>query len=341
LLVIKGPTVSSEDQAAKNLAFKNGLGQLPFVKQYAASNNIPGRGYNFSAEAITRLNPQPGDEKKSYWMFIADDRFFDTYQIQFAQGQAYSAEDANRAWMNCKKVLVNEKAAGQLGFQKNERIVGQKINWAGTEYEIAGVVKDYHHLSLQKPIDPVVYLPSVSFYYFSIRTDAANMQQKISTLNSMYKQYFPGNPFEYFFADETFNKQYNADQQLGNVFIAAAVIAILIACLGLFGLAAFTAKQRTKEIGIRKVLGASVASIAGLLSVDFIKLVLLSICLATPIAWWALNRWIMDFAYRTELGWWIFAVAALVALFIAIVTVSVQAIRAGMANPVSSLRRDE
>ncbi|MES1218968.1 MAG: ABC transporter permease [Bacteroidota bacterium] len=163
LLIIKGPTVSSDNQAERNVGFKNALGQLAFVKKYAASNNVPGRGYNFSADNITKLSPQKGDEKKSYWMFISDDKFFDTYDIKFAQGKAFTAEDANRAWMNCKKVLVNEKAAAQLGFAKNETIVGQKINWAGAQYEIAGVVKDYHHLALQKPIDPVVFLPSVSF----------------------------------------------------------------------------------------------------------------------------------------------------------------------------------
>ena len=128
------------------MAFKNGLGQLPFVKKYAASNNLPGKGYNFSTDHITRLSPQKGDEKKSYRMFISDDKFFDTYDIQFTQGKAFSADDANRAWMNCKKILMNEKAAAQLGFEKNESIVGRKINWAGTQYEIAGMVKNYHHL---------------------------------------------------------------------------------------------------------------------------------------------------------------------------------------------------
>jgi len=340
LLVIKGPSISSEEQAERNVAFKNALSQLSFVKKYAASNNVPGNGYNFSADHITRLIPQKDDDKKSYSMLISDDKFFDTYNIKFAQGKAFSTDDAIRAWMNCKKMLINEKAAAQLGFSKGELIAGQKINWNGTQYEITGVVKDYHHLSLQRPIDAMIFLPSVSFNYFTIQTEASNLKQKITTLNTLYKKYFPGNPFEYFFADETFNKQYNTEQQLGNVFIAAAIIAILIACLGLFGLAAFTAQQRTKEIGIRKVLGASVTNITALLSKDFVKLVLISICIASPIAWWALNRWLMDFAYRTNISWWIFAVAGGVAVLIAIVTVSFQAIKAAVANPVKSLRTE-
>jgi putative ABC transport system permease protein len=340
LLVIKGPTVSSEDQADKNTAFKNQLGRIPFIKKYAGSNNIPGKGYNFSADGITRLNPARGDEKKSYSMFISDDKYFDTYDISFVQGKAFTEEEAMKAWMNAKKLLVNEKAAAELGFAKGEQIAGQKILWGGTEYEIGGVVKDYHHLSLHKQVDPMVFLPSTSFVYFTVKTGTDNLQQKIATLNTLYKEYFPGNPFEYFFADDTFDKQYSSEQQLGNVFIAAALIAILIACMGLFGLAAFTAQQRTREIGIRKVLGASIGNITTMLSGDFVKLVLISVCIASPIAWWALNKWLQDFAYRVSIGWWVFALAALIALVIAVVTVSTQAIRAAVLNPVKSLRSE-
>jgi putative ABC transport system permease protein len=340
LLVIKGPTVSTEGQAEKNIAFKNALGQLSFVKKYSGSNNVPGSGYNFFGDHITRLSPQKDDEKKSYAMFICDEKYFDTYDIKFAQGNAFTSDDAMHAWMNCKKVLINEKAATEMGFLKNENIAGQKINWANTQYEIVGVVKDYHHLSLQKPIDPMIFLPSVSFVYFTIQTDVNNLQQKIGTLNNLYKQYFPGNPFEYFFADEKFNKQYAEEQQLGNVFIASAVIAVIIACMGLFGLAAFTAQQRTKEIGIRKVLGASVTNIATLLSKDFVKLVFIAICIASPIAWWALSKWLLNFAYRTNLGWWIFAGAGAMAVLIAVLTVSFQAVKAAVANPVKSLRTE-
>jgi len=340
LLVIKGPTVSSEAQAERNMSFKNTLAQLPFVKKYAASNNVPGGGYNFSTEKITRLAAQKGDERKNYSMFISDEKFFDTYGIHFLQGQTYTARDAERAWMNSKKVIINEKAAASLGFRKDEPVAGQKLLWDGVSYEIAGVVKDYHHLSLREAIKPTVYLPSVSFAFFTLQTDSRNLPAKLETLKKLYNRLFPGNPFDYFFADESFDKQYSNEQQLGSVFIASATVAILIACLGLFGLVSFSARQRIKEIGIRKVLGASVKDITTLLSKDFIKLVLVSILIASPVAWWLMHNWLKDFAYRTDISWWIFVVAGVIAVFIAVTTVSFQAIKAARANPVKNLRTE-
>lgn len=339
LLVIAGPTLSSEDQASKNAAFKNSLAQLPFVKNQAASNNVPGVGFNFSTNGITSTNPQKGDEKKSYSMFICDQNFFDTWGISFAQGAAFSQEDAERSWNNIRKVIINQKAAQLLGFDSKANLIGKKVLW-GEPFEIIGVVKDYHHLSLHEAIKPTIYLGSVSYSFFTVQIDASNLQSKINTLQTLYRQAFPGNPFDYFFADEKYDQQYQSDQKLGNLFIAAASITILIACLGLFGLAAFSARQRVKEIGIRKVLGATVTDIASLLSKDFVRLVLLSIGIASPLAWWAMNRWLQDFAYRTNIAWWIFAAAGLIALVIALATVSVQAIRAATANPVKSLRSE-
>jgi len=339
LLVIKGPTVSSEEQADKNDAFKNLLAQLPFVKKYAASNNIPGGGYNFSTAGITKLNPSKNDDKKNYSMFISDEKFFDTYGISFDAGKTYTSDEAKQGWNKSRKVIINQKAAAQLGFSATDQIVGKKILW-GEQFEIAGVVKDYHHLSMHKPIEPVIYLPSVSFVYFTIQTDANNLPAKLGTLGNYYKQYFPGNPFEYFFADEKYNSQFNTDNQLGNVFIAAALVAIMIACLGLFGLAAFTARQRIKEIGIRKVLGASVGNITRLLSADFLILVLIAAIIAFPIAWYAMHKWLQDYAYRVSISWWVFLLAGFIALVIALATVSFQAIKAAVANPVKNLRTE-
>ncbi len=339
LVVIQGPTVTSEGQAARNVSFKNALGQLPFVKKYAASNNIPGQGYNFSAGGITSLSPQNGDDKKSYSMFICDERFFDTYGIQFAQGQTFSRNDAESSWNNVRKVIINEKAARELGFNTTENIIGKKIKW-GETFEVIGVVKDYHHLSLREAIKPTIYLGSVSYGYFTLQTDTRDMGNKISAIKKLYSSTFPGNPFEYIFADERYDRQYASEQKLGNVFIAAACIAILIACLGLYGLAAFTARQRTKEIGIRKVLGASITSITTLLSKDFIILVIISIVIASPIAWWAMHSWLQDFAYQASISWWIFIVAGTMAIAIAWSTISFQAIKAARANPVKSLRSE-
>ncbi|MFT3936203.1 MAG: ABC transporter permease [Chitinophagaceae bacterium] len=340
LLVIEGPTVTSDGQAKRNLAFKNSLAQLPFVTKYAASNNVPGVGYNFSADGISSLaSTQPEDKKKSYAMFIGDEHFFDTYGISFVQGKAFSTEDAQASWNKIKKVIINEKAAASLGFNKNDNIIGKKIMW-GVPYEIVGVVKDYHHLSLREAIQPTIYLASVSYGFFTIQTSANNMPAKISQIKKLYASTFPGNPFEYFFADQKYDRQYKAEQQIGNVFIAAAFIAILIASLGLYGLTAFSASQRVKEIGIRKVLGASVPNVVGLLSKDFIKLVAVALIIAAPIAWWCMQYWLQSFAYRTMVNWWVFALAGVIALAIALVTISFHAIRAALANPVKSLRNE-
>ncbi len=339
LLVVKGPTVASEDQAVKNVSFKNTLRQLPFVKKYAASNSMPGIGYNFFASGITGTNETEADKKKSYGMFICDQNFFDTYGISFAQGNTFSANDAERSWNNVKKVIINEKAAQQFGFNLKENIIGKKIKW-GDAYEIIGVVKDYHHLSLREPIQPGIYLGSVGYSFFTVQTDSRNLQSKVATLRNLYNKAFPGNPFEYFFADEKYDEQYTSEQRLGKVFIAAASVAIIIACLGLFGLSAFSAKQRIKEIGIRKVLGASVAGITSLLSRDFIKLVLIAFIIASPIAWWAMNKWLQSFAYKASISIWIFIVSGLVAVVIALVTISFQSIKAAIANPVKSLRTE-
>ncbi|HVG15715.1 MAG TPA: ABC transporter permease [Chitinophagaceae bacterium] len=339
LLVIKGPTVSSEDQAARNDMFKDELARLPFVSKYAASNNVPGIGYNFSANGITKSNPQKGDEKKSYSMFIADHRFFDTYEIPFAQGTAFSKNDADRSWNNVKKVILNETAARTLGFGRNENIVGKKILW-GDPFEVIGVVKDYHHVSLREPIKPTVYLASVSYSYFTIKTGVDNMASKINTIKGIYNKTFLNNPFEYFFADEQYDQQYAQDQKLGSVFIASALVAILIACMGLFGLSAFSARQRIKEIGIRKVLGAGISDITTLLSRDFIVLVFIAIVIASPLAWWGMHEWLQAFAYRTEISWWVFFLAGALAIMIALFTISFQSIRAAIANPVESLRAE-
>ena len=339
LLVIAGPSLASEEQADRNAAFKNSLAQLPFVKKQAGSNNVPGIGFNFTTNGITPANPQKDDEKKSYSMFICDQNFFDTWGIQFAQGAAFSQEDAERSWNNIRKVIINQKAAQVLGFNTTENLIGKKILW-GEPFEIIGVVKDYHHLSLREEIKPAIYLGSVSYSFFTVQIDGSNLSAKINTLQTLYRQAFPGNPFEYFFADEKFNQQYQADQKLGAIFIAAACVAIFIACLGLFGLAAFTARQRVKEIGIRKVLGATVADITSLLSKDFVKLVFMAIVIASPVAWWAMHKWLQDFAYRTPVSWWLFVAAGAVALLIALVTVSFQAVKAARANPMKNLRTE-
>lgn len=339
LLVVQGPTVATEDQSERNYTFKNRLAALPFVEKVAGSNNVPGRGYNFSANGITRQLPSPGDEKKGYNMLIVDQNFFDTYGITFKEGKAFSEQAAIRSWNNERQVVINEKAAASLGFDPGESVVGKMISW-GENFEVVGVVKDYHHLSFRTAIEPIIYLPSVSYGNFTVKLKAEQMPSKIAAIEKLYKEMFPGNPIEYFFADEAYDKQYEQEKALGGLFIASSLVAVLIACMGLFGLAAYAAQQRVKEIGVRKVLGAGVPDIAKLLSMDFVRLVLVAIVIASPIAWWAMHTWLESFPYRTAISWWIFIAAGCAAVAIAVGTVGFLAVKAARANPVTSLRNE-
>ncbi|MBC8156149.1 MAG: ABC transporter permease [Bacteroidetes bacterium] len=342
LLVLSGPTVSTDAQGDKNGAFKQELARLPFVRKVAASNNMPGAGYNFGMAGITRTGVPIGsdDGKNNYQMFIADHRFFDTYGIALAQGRPFTEAEANASWNNAPRVIVNERAARQLGYDPKTPMTGKKLQWGDKEYEIVGVVKDYHHLSMRQAISPVIYLPSVGYSYFTVQTDTRDLPAKIATLETLYRKIFPGNPFEYRFASEVYNSQFQNERQLSQLFVAASFLAIFIACLGILGLAAFAAQQRTKEIGVRKVLGASVVSIVTLLSKDFLKLVLIAIVIASPIAWYAMNQWLADFAYKINIEWWVFGLAGLLAVGIALLTVSFQSVKAALMNPVKSLQSE-
>jgi putative ABC transport system permease protein len=338
LVAIDGPSINQSKKTA-SLAFENELGHLSFVKKYAASNDIPGKGYNFSTQGITRVNPIPGDEKSSYSMLIVDDRYFDTYGIKIKQGATFTPAMLELGWQQSKKVMLNEAAVKKLGFKSEEQVVGKTIKW-GSDYEVVGVVKDYHHLSLHTLIEPMVFLPAITNGYFTVKIEEANVKNKLSRIRDLYKRDFPGEPFNYSFIDEVFDKQYTTEQKMGELFISSAGIAIFIASLGLFGLAVFAARQKVKEIGIRKVLGASVINIVSLISKDFISLVVLSVIIASPIAWFVMNKWLQQFAYRLNLQWWVFLAAGGTAVLVALITISFQAVKAAVANPVKSLRSE-
>ena len=344
-VVIQGPQVNQNGSfTAGTAALEHDLGQLPYVKSFCQTGIVPGNFYNFTTGGITKQNLRPGDDKKSYSMGIIDDRFLKTYEIALVAGRNFTVREAELGWEKSSKLMINETAARQLGFASPDEAAGKIINW-GQPYEVVGVVKDYHHQGLQKAIEPVIFMPrrSVSDLTVQLTTDlnqGGRVQDEIAELERIYKASYPGNPFEFYFADENYNKQYQDEQQYGQVFTVASALAIFIACLGLFGLAAFTTEQRTKEIGVRKVLGASVTSIVTLLSKDFLKLVLIAIVIAAPIAWYAMNRWLQNFEYKVTLDWWVFALAGLLAIGIAVLTVSFQSIKAALTNPVNALRSE-
>jgi putative ABC transport system permease protein len=344
-VVIQGPQVKLTDSFSSGTTrLENELSQLPYVKNFCQTGIVPGNFYNFTAGGITKQNARPGDDKKSYSMGIIDDRYLPTYEIGLAAGRNFTQREAELGWEKSAKLLVNETAVRQLGFTSAQQAVGKLINW-GQPYEIVGVVRDYHHQGLQQAIEPVIFMPrrSVSDLTIQLATDPAQggrLTEKIAELERIYKASYPGNPFEYYFVDEHYNEQYQSELQYGQVFTIASALAIFIACLGLFGLAAFTTEQRTKEIGVRKVLGASVSSIVTLLSKDFLKLVFIAIIIAAPLAWWGMNNWLQNFAYKVDLEWWVFALAGLLAAGIAVLTVSFQSVKAALMNPVKSLRSE-
>jgi putative ABC transport system permease protein len=207
-------------------------------------------------------------------------------------------------------------------------------------YTIIGVVKNFHYESLRQEVAPLAMRLSANPYNVVLKVQAGNLQQLVRAVEATYRKMAPSMPFSYRFMDETFNSMYKAEQRVGNVGLSFALLAILIACLGLFGLVTYMAEQRTKEIGVRKVLGASVNSIVGLMSKDFLKLVLLSSVIAFPLAYLLMHRWLQDYAYRINIGWWVFVAAGLATLLIAFITVSLQAIKAALNNPVKSLRTE-
>jgi putative ABC transport system permease protein len=340
LLVMRGPDVGM-DSTFKNRknGFLNEISQQSFVKDYCTSGGVPSGWYNFMTEGIVSPKSKMGDENKAFAFTIIGDKFLEAYDIKLKSGRNFTPAECGVEWNDNSKVLVNERAIELLHLTPEEALT-TKIKWDERYLDIVGVVKNYHHASLQQTIDPMIFYPQNSSAYVTVRLTANKMSEKIASLENLYKKYFTGNPFEYFFVDENFNKQYVSEKQYGELFTMASLWAIFIACLGLFGLATFTVESRTKEIGIRKVLGASVMSIVNLLSQEFLVLVGIAISLASPAAYYFMNKWLADFPYRIAIGWWIFALAAVFAIAIAVLTVGFQSVKAALKNPIKSLKTE-
>jgi len=317
---------------------KNEFQAHPAIGEVAASGSVPGRDiskYSYS----TSLIGEADDKSQDMYYLFADFDFLKTYGIGLVAGRPFDKKittDAKAAFM------INEKAVKAFGWATPEEAIGKKLDAGfGREGEITGVYKDFHYQSLQLPIDPLVLaIKPDDFSHLNLRLNTKDLPATMAFVQTKWQELFPNNPYEYFFLDSEFNRQYEADEKTGRTFLVFTSIAICIACLGLFGLATFVARQRTKEIGVRKVLGASVTSIVGLLSKDFVKLILISFVIATPAAYLLIDKWLENFATRISIGWLTFVIAGSAILVIALVTVSFQAIKAALANPVISLRSE-
>lgn len=334
MLVLNGPGVTDSTYRDKMDAFVNLLEADANVEKVVISSSIPGNKVGWNAGGI-RKEGAPLSESNQYRVISVGHDFMQTYDMELLAGRLFSrdfgAEEEN--------VVFSRAAAKLFGFANPEEAIGTRINFWGNVYTIVGVTEDYHQNSLREDYDQLIFrfIPTNSGFY-SIKYNGSNTKEVVKLAEEKWGQFFAGNPFEYFFLDDHYNEQYKADQQFGTVFTVFSVLAIFVACLGLFGLAAFMAAKRTKEIGIRKVLGASVPGILKLLSTDFLKLIIVAVLLAIPLAYYGMNQWLNTFAFRIDLYWYIFAIPAVAVFAIALATVSFQTSRAARANPVESLR---
>ncbi len=273
-----------------------------------------------------------------------DEEYIKVMGLKLLAGSDFSRQDIldvshDKEEENYFHFILNETAVKKLGW-KPEEAIGHKLNLGYRKGEVKGVVQDFHFASLHTTIEPLILFADKWANTLMVKTSGQNIASTLAFIGKKWKEFSPIRPFEFRFLDEDYQKLYDAEMRIGKVFNIFSAIAIILACLGLFGLSAYAIKQRVKEIGIRKVLGASVPHIAALLSKDFLKLVVVAILIASPIAWWAAGKWLQDFTYRINIGWWIFALAGGVSVLIALLTVSFQAIKAAVANPVKSLRTE-
>jgi putative ABC transport system permease protein len=256
-------------------------------------------------------------------------------QLQMKEGRWFRDDNGS----DKKGFILNETAV--KNFNLGKPVIGKQFIFKGDTGRVIGIVKDFSFKSMHEKTGPVVVFNNPAWRnHFVVRTAAKNSSLALLNIEKIWKKYIPQSPLEYSFLDDTFNNLYKQDRLASLLVLIFAVIAVVVSASGLFSLAAFEAEQRTKEIGIRKVLGATVAGITALLSKNFIKLVCIAILVASPVTWWAMSIWLQAFAYRINISWWMFAIAGLLAIFIALITVSFQAIKAGLANPVSSLRSE-
>ncbi len=279
-----------------------------------------------------------GNEQFDLSSFMTDENFISTLGVEIVQGRGFSKEFGSDA----RSIILNEAAVQAFGL---ENPIGKIIHYPSTgDFEVIGVMKDFNFMSLYSPIAPfALFHHSSKTYqipnsYVIVRVGSGDIENSLQTLRSEWQSFAPSAPFEFTFLDERFDAQYRSDQRLGQIFLIFSILTVFIACLGLLGLAAFAAEQRTNEIGVRKVLGATTTNVTALLSKDFVKLVLLANIIAWPITWYAMEQWLQEFAYRVEIGVGVFLMAGGLALLIAFFTVSFQAVRAATANPVDSLR---
>ncbi len=325
---------------AQTKVFKNDVLKIQGISNITMTGFLPTSEWRSDSPLFPDAVP---DQKKalSAQIWNVDENYVPTLGMQILQGRNFSAQFPT----DSSGIVLNEAAVNMLGLKdpidKPLYYMNSFTNKKDlSAYHIIGIIKNFNFSSLREQVTPLALVWKNQPGSIAIRIDAKNSQSIVQQIENKWKAMAPGQPFSFSFMDDDFNRLYNSEQRTGKIFISFAALAIFIACLGLFGLVTYAAEQRTREIGIRKVLGASVGSIVGMLSKDFLKLVIISAVIAFPIAGWAMSKWLQDFAYRVSMGWWVFLAAGIVALLIAFATICFQAIKAALMNPVKSLRTE-
>ncbi|MEM7484399.1 MAG: ABC transporter permease [Bacteroidota bacterium] len=343
IVALKGEVIATKSDSLIINDFKvleGELKKLPFVEKTAIAQTYPGdRFENLSSSRGILLPNGEQENTKIYYVYFVQPDYFELTDINFLAGSTFIPSSESKGG----QVVVNETFLKTMGFSSPEEVLNKTMKFWGEEWQISGIIKDYYHFGLKSPVLPTVIrydnqISNLLVKFDKSATSIAGFESAIGKLKNKWEQVFPKSTFDYTFLDEKFEAQYEGDKAFGTAFQVFTFLAIIIASLGLFGLTSYTVVQRKKEIGIRKVNGATITQVLALLNKDFIKWVGFAFIVAIPIAWYAMNQWLEGFAYRTTLSWWVFALAGISALFIALITVSWQSFQAAIANPVESLR---
>lgn len=282
-----------------------------------------------------------GEEtKQPFALANVDQNYFDFFSIKIKEGSSFSPLTN----YNSNEIVINGRAANQLGITSPAEAVNRFVRIDNQPYKIVGITEDFHHLPLKDAVVPVIFFKRLTWFrdvgYYFIKISPDNIQKTVDDVNKLWKELYPEDEYHFAFLDERFNEAYKSEINFGNIYLILSLLTIFIACMGLLSLACFSAEARVKEIGIRKVNGARIEEVIFLLNHDFMQWVAISFLVATPISWYIMHKWLENFAYKTELSWWVFALAGIFALGIALLTVSWQSWKAATRNPVEALRHE-
>jgi putative ABC transport system permease protein len=341
-LVVRAPSTGGADSLFHSAfqTLKTELLRNPEIKRVARSESLPGLSlHELSSTMFTRVGQESANGSYEYYHFSVDADFMPALDMKLVAGRSFESGKLNQ-----DQIIINEEAANRLGFGTPEEAIGAKVTyktrWGGDPSTIIGVMRNFYQRSPKEKHIPMVFRYGEGASYFSIRLNSNDLHETVAAVKNTWGTVFPNSVFHYFFLDEKYDQQYQSDGKFGQIIATFSGLAVLIACLGLFGLSSYTIVQRTKEIGIRKVLGASVTQIVTLLTGDFARVVLLASVLALPVAWFGIEQWLSGYAVRVSPNVWVFLLPVVLILAIALLTVSFQTVKTAVANPTESLKQE-